>query len=338
MNKSNIGNGEDGTLNLLDWLLKIVPRLEATLAAMLERKTSLQLAEPHSITMGDIALQFPEGPVGLTAQFSTGFGGFHILLPRGLAASIADLAALGEGAAPFNEADHPVALKEVWAQIISAVEPDIAMKLGEGFAVETIDVTLEPENILALSGGMPVIDCLISIENAAEERAVVLAEADFIRHFAVERTAEVESQPEEMEPPSKTTAPQSAPKTAAPPFASAGAHGAARVPPVVKTAEFTEFDSAPPEPDKVPSRDITNLLDVSLPITIELGRTKMLIRDVLDLGPGSIIELDKLTGEPVDLYVNEKKFARGEVVVIEENFGVRLTELLKVDERLKALK
>ena len=79
------------------------------------------------------------------------------------------------------------------------------------------------------------------------------------------------------------------------------------------------------------------LLDISLPITIELGRTSMLIRDVLQLGPGSVIELDKVSGEPVDLYVNDRKFARGEVVVIEENFGVRITELIRVDERVKAL-
>ena len=78
-------------------------------------------------------------------------------------------------------------------------------------------------------------------------------------------------------------------------------------------------------------------MDLELPIAIELGRTRMLIRDLVRLGAGSIIELNKLSGEPVDLYVNEKKFARGEVVVIDENFGVRITEILKVEERLQHL-
>jgi flagellar motor switch protein FliN/FliY len=63
----------------------------------------------------------------------------------------------------------------------------------------------------------------------------------------------------------------------------------------------------------------------------------MMIKDILKLGPGSIVELDKLSGEPVDLFVNNKKFAQGEVVVIDENFGVRLTEIVQVDERLQSL-
>lgn len=70
------------------------------------------------------------------------------------------------------------------------------------------------------------------------------------------------------------------------------------------------------------------VLDIELPISIELGRTAMLIRDIVKLAPGSIVELDKLSGEPVDLLVNGKMFARGEVVVVDENFAIRITELV----------
>ncbi|MFZ5434413.1 MAG: flagellar motor switch protein FliN [Calditrichota bacterium] len=70
------------------------------------------------------------------------------------------------------------------------------------------------------------------------------------------------------------------------------------------------------------------VLDIELPISIELGRTSMLIRDIIKLAPGSIVELDKLSGEPVDLFVNGRMFARGEVVVVDENFAVRLTEMI----------
>jgi flagellar motor switch protein FliN len=93
----------------------------------------------------------------------------------------------------------------------------------------------------------------------------------------------------------------------------------------------------PEDPDRM-LRDMALLLDIELPITIELGRTSLLIREILSLGPGAIVELDKLSGEPVDILVNDKKFAQGEVVVIDENFAVRLTEVLRPDERLKALK
>jgi flagellar motor switch protein FliN/FliY len=80
------------------------------------------------------------------------------------------------------------------------------------------------------------------------------------------------------------------------------------------------------------------LLDISLSVTVELGRTKMMIRDILQLAPGSILELDKLAGEPVDIMINEKSIARGEVVVIDENFGVRLTSIVTPSERLMHLR
>ena len=79
------------------------------------------------------------------------------------------------------------------------------------------------------------------------------------------------------------------------------------------------------------------LMDLSLPVTIELGRTRMLIKDILELGHGSVIEFDKLAGEPVDLLINDKKIAEGEVVVIDERFGIRLTNLVKPSERIKNL-
>lgn len=73
--------------------------------------------------------------------------------------------------------------------------------------------------------------------------------------------------------------------------------------------------------------------DIPLEVTVELGRTRLLIRDILDLGAGSIIELDKIAGEPVDLYANGLLVARGEVVVIDDNFGVRVTEIITAADR-----
>jgi len=77
------------------------------------------------------------------------------------------------------------------------------------------------------------------------------------------------------------------------------------------------------------------LLDVPLEISVELGRVKMMVREVLDLGTGSIIEVDKAAGEPVDVMVNGRLVAKGEVVVIEDNFGVRVTEILNPAERFR---
>lgn len=87
--------------------------------------------------------------------------------------------------------------------------------------------------------------------------------------------------------------------------------------------------------DSVPGLDI--LMDIPLEISVELGRSKMLVRDVLDLGTGSIVELNKIAGEPIDVLVNGRLVAHGEVVVIEDNFGVRVTEILSPFERLQKL-
>jgi flagellar motor switch protein FliN/FliY len=102
----------------------------------------------------------------------------------------------------------------------------------------------------------------------------------------------------------------------------------------VSKAEFQQLQEPAGEQDE---KNIDLLMDVDLPVSIELGRTKMPIADILSLGPGSVVELNKLAGEPVDLMVNNKMVARGEVVVVDENFGLRITQLMTPEERLKSL-
>lgn len=103
----------------------------------------------------------------------------------------------------------------------------------------------------------------------------------------------------------------------------------------IQTASFSEFEQV--ELSKHEQRNLDMLLDIPLQITVELGRTQQPIKDILDLSSGSIIELDKLAGEPVDILVNKKLIAQGEVVVIDENFGVRVTDIISKTERLNKL-
>jgi flagellar motor switch protein FliN len=84
-------------------------------------------------------------------------------------------------------------------------------------------------------------------------------------------------------------------------------------------------------------RDLDFILDIPLEVSVELGRTKMLINDLLQLGQGSVIELSKLAGEPLEILVNKKLVARGEVVVVNEKFGVRLTDVISPMERIRQL-
>lgn len=94
----------------------------------------------------------------------------------------------------------------------------------------------------------------------------------------------------------------------------------------VQTAQFTPFGAMPNQAYQPENIDL--IMDVPLEVTVELGRTKKSISEILDFGPGKIIELNKLAGEPIDILVNGKYVAKGEVVVIEESFGVRITEIV----------
>jgi len=102
--------------------------------------------------------------------------------------------------------------------------------------------------------------------------------------------------------------------------------------PEIRPAQFTQINYQ--QTGELPS-NIDMLMDVPLQITVELGRKKMKIKEILELGAGSVIELDKLAGESVDVLVNNKLIAKGEVVVIDENFGIRITTIVSASERLE---
>ena len=106
-------------------------------------------------------------------------------------------------------------------------------------------------------------------------------------------------------------------------------------PPNVQAVQFPNLQTNNPSYDQ---GNIGLLMDVFMEMTVELGRTKKLIKDILGIGEGTIIELDKLAGEPGDILVNHKLIAKGEVVVIDENFGVRVTEIVSPMERMSDLK
>ncbi|ARK30989.1 flagellar motor switch phosphatase FliY [Halalkalibacter krulwichiae] len=104
----------------------------------------------------------------------------------------------------------------------------------------------------------------------------------------------------------------------------------------VQPAAFSTFEN--PRLTNQESNNLNMLLDIPLQVTVELGRTKRSIKEILEFTQGSIIELDKLAGEPVDILVNQKLIAKGEVVVIDENFGVRVTDIVSQEDRIKNLK
>jgi len=89
--------------------------------------------------------------------------------------------------------------------------------------------------------------------------------------------------------------------------------------------------------DLKPGRGLDFLYDIPLQISVEVGRSKILLRDLLKMGEGYVIELDKLAGEPLDLYVNSRLIARGEAVMVGEKFGIRLTDVVSTSDRIENL-
>ena len=107
--------------------------------------------------------------------------------------------------------------------------------------------------------------------------------------------------------------------------------GAAKGAPAAKAPDLSELAPTAGRPVAVPmgtGGSLDTLLDVSLPVAIEFGRTHMTVQEVLELGSGSVIQLDRMVGEPIDIFVSDRKLAEGEVVVIGEHFGVRITRIV----------
>ena len=102
----------------------------------------------------------------------------------------------------------------------------------------------------------------------------------------------------------------------------------------VAPAAFTNFS---PTPGNLPGSDINMILDIPVQLTVELGRTRIPIKNILQLAQGSVVELDALAGEPMDVLVNGCLIAQGEVVVVNDKFGIRLTDIVTPSERMRRL-
>jgi flagellar motor switch protein FliN len=122
------------------------------------------------------------------------------------------------------------------------------------------------------------------------------------------------------------------PETSAPPAPPAAAAAAAPAP---RPAVFDRLSAAPAAAGQ--PNDIGMVMDIPVQLTVQLGRTRLPIRDILQLAQGSVVELDGLAGEPLDVYVNGCLIAQGEVVVVNEKFGIRLTDIVTPSERARKL-
>jgi flagellar motor switch protein FliN/FliY len=230
---------------------------------------------------------------------------------------LADLAAGGDGSNPPQDIDEDTL--QVLQQVLFVLASGLAQALSNLTNVECqvlqvegrYDV-IEPPIDWLTQDNLVRMDVVLQLENTPLGTLTVLGDERFGQWLAGE-----DEQP--------SFSPSSEPNVAGSPFQSLEEAGGSAAQPFVPLAQA----ASQPLP-----AGIELILDVPLELTVELGRKRMFIKDVLELTVGSIVELDRVAGEPVDVLVNGRIMARGEVVVIEDNFGIRITEIINPQEQL----
>ena len=345
-----------------------------TLSVLLGRRVSITTPRVSVDTLRAIKNHYPLPYLIVQVGYTQGISGDNILaIQEQDALIIADLMMGGEGTNPPTELNelYMSAVGECMNQMMGAVatslstmfskkidispplvnlidlasETKISEVVNESEEIVKVAFRMEVEGlidseimqILPLNIAKEMVDNLMSGGMQAEEiPAAPVAEAMSPQSPAATAPTQTVPVAAAAAPSVAAPAPQPTPVAYAQQPMYVAAPMEARVSPnvPVQPAQFSPLTQS-----AVPINDgnIGLILDVPLQVTVELGRTKKLIKDVLELSTGSVIELDRLAGEPVDILVNGKLLAKGEVVVIDENFGVRVTDIVSSMERMRNL-
>ena len=332
-----------------------------TLSVLLGRKVSITTPTVSVSNLRALKEKYPIPFLVVEVGYSIGIEGNNVLCIQAKdAAIIADLMMGNDGTNPDTELNelHMSAVSECMNQMMGSVATSLSSMFNKKVditppAVTLVDLGTEEVVSKLLDKADPIIQASfrMEVDGLIDSEIMQLLPLDVARDMVdalMNQSADVDNEEEAVvaaaaaPPPAAAPAPASAP--AAPPAAAAapanygyGAppmqpHVASNVP--VQSAQFTPLSTTPVQ---INDANIGLILDVPLQVNVELGRTKKSIKDILDLTKGSIVELDKLAGEPVDIMVNGKYLAKGEVVVIDENFGVRITEIVSPLERAARL-
>lgn len=342
------------------------------LSTLLGRKVEITTPKVSVVRKTDLESEFPQPYVSVHVRYVAGFEGFNLLVIRTRDAHvIADLMMGGSGVQsdePLSElqlsavqeamnqmmGSAATSMSTIFNRLVNISPPGVGiLDLPKGVGAETIpdeDVFVKVAFRLTIGD---LVDSsimqLLPVGFAKEMVQSLLGGAREPEHAAVDPAADrpVASRPrsEPAAEPAGDVSSQRGTSGTGIPRQPPGSHHYAPPEPgpnirrnvSVQPAQFADL-SAVSHGLQVDERNLDLLMDIPLRVTVELGRTKKLIREILEFSPGSIIELDKLAGEPVDILVNNKLIARGEVVVIDENFGVRITDIISPRERMEKLK
>lgn len=319
------------------------------LSALLNQKVEITTPHVRMISMEELRSRYPIPHVALRVGYTEGFKGENVLiLTQRDASVIANLMMGGDGVIDESLEMEPIALsavQEAMNQMMGAAATSMSTVFSMRIdisppAVEIFDFSQDKSIVdsFSLWENMVIIEFDLKIGTMIDSKIVQLAPLDFSKQliqklFSASTTQQAEPAPQataqakpEQPQAQPTPAPAMEQRTVVPP-------PEPKATPVgVSPVQFSQLGEM--EVEGTPG-NIGMLYDVPLNVTVELGRTRRSVRDILELTQGSVIELDKLAGEPVDVLVNNTLIATGEVVVIEENFGVRITEIVNTKERLR---
>ena len=305
------------------------------LSSLLSRPVQITTPEVELVDEDEVRRAFAGPAVLVIIEYTEGLDGRNIfLLSTRDASVVADLMMGGEGTAT-EEMDelHASAVAEAMNQMMGSAATAMAEMVGHRIDISAPQVhvlDLRDETFggtLGFDGALVRTSFHLNVGDLLDTSLMQLMPIGFARSLV-----------EALTPPAGTAAPRPPAQDSAeepePAAAEDDRHLHSVPVPVAQPVTFPTLDDVPSSPG---GGDISMLLDVPLQVTVELGRTSLRIRDVLELVPGSIVELDKLAGGPVDVLVNGKQIARGEVVVIDEEFGVRITDVASQAKRLRGL-
>ena len=329
-----------------------------TLSVLLGRKVSITTPTVSVSNLRTLKERYPIPFLVVEVGYSVGIEGNNVLCIQARdAAIIADLMMGNDGTNPDEELSeiHMSAVSESMNQMMGSVATSLSSMFNKKVDITPPVVTLvDLGTAEVVSKLLDKVDPIIQtsfrmeVDGLIDSEIMQLLPLDVAKAMVdalMNQQADVDNEEEAIVAAAAEPPPAAAPAAAAAPVAAAAApenygygappmqpHVASNVP--VQSAQFTPLSSVPVQ---VNDANIGLILDVPLQVNVELGRTKKSIKDILDLTKGSIVELDKLAGEPVDIMVNGKYLAKGEVVVIDENFGVRITEIVSPLERAARL-
>ena len=320
-----------------------------TLSVLLGRRVSITTPRVSGVSMEEIKNQYPLPYVVIEVGYTYGILGTNVLAIRAQdALIISDLMMGGDGTSPPTELNelYLSAVSEAMNQMMGGVATSLSTLFRKKIDISPPSINLIDFAVAAsITSAVAADDSVVSIAFRMEVEDLIDSEIMQIIPIAVAKEM-VENLMNSMQPPEEAVAvpivqpPKSIAVTA--PQVQQQQQQATIPAPTQRPAQHVNVQPVQFAPLVQPTvlatdNNINLIMDVPLQVTVELGRTRKLIRDILELAPGSVIELDKLAGEAVDILVNGKLIAKGEVVVIDDNFGVRISEIVSPLERTNTL-